>query len=372
MRLSFSMLAGAPARIRRWLKPPRTLRPTRAGWLFLLIILGVGFAALNTGNNLLYLVLSLMLAFLVLSGVLSESALRGIRVRRQLPREIFAERENSIQLEVSNSQKRIAAFAVVVEDRLCAAEDGRPLTMERAAAEDGKKSRKRRKRKRSRREESEAAGRSFVLRVGPGESETRRYTLGPARRGALAFSGFRVSTRFPFGLFLKSRDFDCVEETLVYPAVVPQAARPRIAESLASGDTSTTRTDQGGTVSGLREFSDGDSVKRVHWRASLRRGSLLVGEIEDDRDAEVEVRLRARSERPGAEAKPRPGLDRFEEAVSRAASEVVGHLQEGLAVALRTDAVYVPADAGGRQRARLLSFLALVDADGRAPEEALS
>jgi hypothetical protein len=61
--------------LRRWLRPPRTLRPTRAGWSFFAITFGVGFDALNTGNNLLYLVLSLMLAFLVLSGALSESAL---------------------------------------------------------------------------------------------------------------------------------------------------------------------------------------------------------------------------------------------------------------------------------------------------------
>ena len=67
----------------RWLRPPRQLRPTRAGWSFFALTFGVGFAALNTGNNLLYLVLSLMLAFLVLSGVLSESALRGIALRRR-------------------------------------------------------------------------------------------------------------------------------------------------------------------------------------------------------------------------------------------------------------------------------------------------
>ena len=66
--------AGAE-RVLRWLRPPRTLRPTRAGWAFFAITFGVGFAALNTGNNLLYLVLSLMLAFLVLSG-------RALRSRR--------------------------------------------------------------------------------------------------------------------------------------------------------------------------------------------------------------------------------------------------------------------------------------------------
>ena len=77
------------ARVRRWMEPPRKLRPTRAGWVFFLLLFGVGFAALNTGNNLLYLVLSFLLAFLTLSGVLSESALRGIEVRRRLPGELF-------------------------------------------------------------------------------------------------------------------------------------------------------------------------------------------------------------------------------------------------------------------------------------------
>ena len=72
------------------MKPPRALRATRAGWCFIAIIFGVGFAALNTGNNLLYLVLALMLAFLVLSGLLSEASLRGLRVERHLPRELFA------------------------------------------------------------------------------------------------------------------------------------------------------------------------------------------------------------------------------------------------------------------------------------------
>ena len=102
------------ATLRRWLRPPRKLRPTRAGWVFFALVFGVGFAALNTGNNLLYLVLSLMLSFLVLSGVLSESALRGIQVRRRLPRQIYAGASQAVGLEISNHQQHIPAFAVVV------------------------------------------------------------------------------------------------------------------------------------------------------------------------------------------------------------------------------------------------------------------
>lgn len=358
------------AQIRRLLRPPRILRPTRAGWIFLGIILGVGFAALNTGNNLLYLVLALMLSFLVLSGVLSESALRGVRVRRRLPRELFAGHDNSIQLEVSNDQRRVSAFALVLEDRVRPAADGASSTRDRGQNPPERVTRK----KRRKRPQSEPAGRCFVLRVGAGESETRRYVLTPLRRGPLVFSGFRVSTRFPFGLFLKYREFDDVEEALVYPEVVALRSRPELSEIESRGDTPLTRVGQGGVVSGLREFTEGDSMRRVHWRSSLRRGSLLVSETEDDRDAEVEVRLRSNRRRPGeALAPPGPALprsERFEQEVSRAASEVVGHLQDGLAVALRTDGDYVAPAAGPRQRARLLSFLARVAPDGRTHDEA--
>jgi len=92
-------------------RPRNSRSPAHSGWLFFAITLGVGFAALNTGNNLMYLVLSLMLGFLLLSGVLSESSLRGIRVRRRLPRELYANFENKIVLEISNTQRRVAAFA---------------------------------------------------------------------------------------------------------------------------------------------------------------------------------------------------------------------------------------------------------------------
>jgi len=321
------------------------------------IIFGLGFAALNTGNNLLYMVLALMLSFLVLSGFLSESALRGIRVRRKLPREIYAGRDNSVLLEISNSQRHVPAFAVVIEDRLHVARGDESPIIESPQQTGGSRRKKRKKRSRDR---TEQAGRCFALRVSPGSSETRRYRLQPARRGTLAFTGFRVSTRFPFGLFLKSLELESPEETLVYPEIGASGPLQSVAEANRSGQSSALENEQGGSVAGLREFEQGDSMRRIHWRSSLRRGSLFVTETEDDANADVEVRLHAaeRPARAGAAA-------RFERRVSRAASEVVHHLQAGVAVALRTDAAYFPPSGGSRQRALLLSFLALVEPDGR-------
>ncbi len=309
------------ARLRRWLRPPRKLRPTRAGWIFLLISFAVGFAALNTGNNLLYLVVSLMLAFLVLSGVLSESTLRGIAVRRRIPSELFAGMPASIGLEITNDQQRVSAFAVVVEDRVLEA-DGET-----------------------------AAGRAFVLCAGPGETERRAYRFVPRARGAIAFAGFEVSTRFPFGLFSKALSLEAPERTLVYPGIDASVPTPALRGADESGDGRSGALGGGGSVDGLRDYTRGDPPPRIHWPASLRRGSLLVREVEAERHPEIELRLCTRGQTPG---------ERFERAVRQAASEAVSLLARGASVALTTDGERIAAGAGPAHRGHLLSFLARV------------
>jgi uncharacterized protein (DUF58 family) len=313
-------------RLRRWLRPPRVLRPTRAGWSFFAITACVAFAALNTGNNLLYLVLSLMLAFMVLSGVLSESALRGIAVRRIDPGELFAATEGSVGLEIRNTQRRVPALAIVVEDCL---DHGDERRLEKA----------------------ELAGRCFALKIAAGAAEHRRYRLVPEQRGMMKLAGIRVSTRFPFALFSKSRMYEIPGELLVYPTLDPALRPSQRSRRCEDGELGAPRPREGAEVSGLREYQDGDSLRRVHWRSSLRRGELLVREAEDSEQRQVEVQLRTAGEEPGAG---------FEQRVCEAASEVVRQLERGALVGLATDAERIAPGAGERQRTRLLSFLARV------------
>ncbi len=305
---------------RRWLRPPRMLRPTRAGWSFFAFTFGVGFAALNTGNNLLYLVLALMLSFLVLSGVLSEAALRGIRVRRRLPAELFAGRSARVALEIQNTQRRVAAFAIVVEDR---------------AAEPGGVDR--------------ASGRCVALRVGPRASEVRSYAFEPRQRGPLCFRGFVVSTRFPFGLFSKSLRLDAQEQTLVYPALERVPTPRNDAPASSGGARPLPRDGAGDAADELRDFASGDPARRIHWRASSRARRLLVRRRVGDESAELEVLLHTAGSEPGLA---------FERRISRAASEVVAGLDAGRRVGLRAGAERIRAATGPRQRAHLLAFLA--------------
>jgi uncharacterized protein (DUF58 family) len=328
--------------LRRALRPPRQLRPTRAGWIFFALVFAVGFAALNTGNNLLYLVLSLMLAFLVLSGVLSEAALRGIEVERRLPFELVAGRPARVVLEIGNSQARIWAHAIAVED------------FGAAGASDA----------------AARLGGSFALRIGPRQRERRSYRFEPACRGALRFQGFRVITRFPFGLFAKSLWIERPAEVIVYPTLAPAAPPPARDAVRSLGDEQSGRSDDESEVAGLRAFAPGDAPRRVHWRASWRRSALLVRDAEGDASGETEVVLHTRGAAPG---------DLFERAVERAAAQAEAGLLAGLRVGLRTDgAALVPA-AGAVHRARLLGYLALIqpersegDKRARGPEPARS
>jgi len=310
------------SRLRRWLRPPRTLQPTRAGWLFFALTLGVGFAALNTGNNLLYLVFSFLLGFLVLSGVLSEAALRRIDVRRRLPRELFAEAPVPVALEVENAQRRVPSYAIVVED--LAGEDLADAT---------------------------PLGRVFFLRLPPGARQQRAYLLSAPRRGPLRFAGFRVSTRFPFGLFLKSLLIEAPGETLVYPALDPVRAAPLGGSGRNLGESRSRSEGRGTEAAGLRDFRPGDSARSVHWRASARRGLLLVRDREREEKPELDVLLRTRG---------RPADAAFEAAVRRAASELVAHLDAGFRVGLASDAERFEPGEGHLHRARLLTFLARV------------
>ncbi|MFK7895901.1 MAG: DUF58 domain-containing protein [Myxococcota bacterium] len=261
----------------------------------------------------------MMLSFLVLSGLLSEASLRGVRIERHLPREIFAREKNRVVLRIHNQQARIASLAITLEDRILAPEGDR------------------------------VAGRSFALRVGPNQSVDRSYAFVPEARGPVDFSGLRVSTRFPFGLFVKSMDLEVPGEALVYPYAPPVALQPDRPNPLAQSDEQIGIATQGDAIGSLREFAPGDPVSRVHWRRSARAQKLLVGEREGEASAEIEVDLHLTPEMPSAA---------LEDRVSHAASLVVSHLEAGLRVGLRSPTARFPAASGIPHRTELLRYLA--------------
>ena len=237
---------------RRLWKPPRRLRTTPAGRTYLVLTFGVGLGALNTGNNLLYLVLGLQLSIVVVSGILSERCVRRVEVRRQLP--VSPRARSPFHLAWGLRLPRGHSFALSVAEV-------HPVL-------------------------GSAVGRLAWLPRGE-EVVVRAVATAP-RRGPIQLSTIRISTTFPFGLFVKSRDVEVAGELLVLPGRVPPPREPPAPSSgLGLEQRSLRGLDGGGDLAQLRELREGEDARRIHWRKSAQLGTLLHVE----RDAQPQPRI---------------------------------------------------------------------------------
>jgi uncharacterized protein (DUF58 family) len=316
-------------RLARKLRPPRRLSFTREGRTVVLVALGVGFGAINTGNNLLYLLLGWVCSFIIASGFLSEATMRGLAVRRRPPPRVFAGQPFLMEISVENTKPRLASFSIEIEDLV----HERPLDKK-----------------------------CYFLKIPAGKTQRTSYRHTFSRRGLYVFDGFRIATKFPFGLFRKSRDHDELGEVLVYPQLVPvQRPAPR---TESAGDATAARLGRRGDFWGLREWRQGDDRRDIHWKSTARTGRMLVREYEDELNRKVAVAID--NALPAAvlaaidDGATPPEADALERAISLAASLALAYLDAGWSVELVARGVHVPGSAGKPQAARILRELALL------------
>ena len=74
----------------------------------------IGVAATNTGNNALYMVVALMMAALIVSGVLSRNDVRKVEVEVTPPEELFARSPAAFQVEISNRSRLLPRWLLLV------------------------------------------------------------------------------------------------------------------------------------------------------------------------------------------------------------------------------------------------------------------
>jgi uncharacterized protein (DUF58 family) len=288
------------ARLRVWnsLRPPRRLKFTREGKFFLGITFGVGFAAVNTGNNLLYLMLGLLLALIVVSGVMSELSLRELTVVRRLPMRAQVGRPHLVEIEVFNHKGRVPSYAIEVEDLRA----GQP-----------------------------ADKRCFFLKISPKSAQVAAYRRTPQKRGIDKHTGFRIATRFPFGLFEKSREVPAEGELIIYPAV-DSVHLPPSPPGLKNGGEASIGKGNGDDYLGLRLLRRGEDPRDVHWKKSAAMGQLVMRERA--RESRPDVVLQLDVTRADDAADDWEVV--FERRIREVASRAVAHLRRGDVVTIRT------------------------------------
>src|SRR4030095_1481156 len=179
---------------------------TLEGLLFIIFLAIIGFAAWNNGNNLLYLVLSAMLAFLIAANLIARISLADVSIQLRFPDHIFTGGPANISVTLQNHKRFMPSYSLMVE-ALAEGEDekdGEEDVKEGTGAEERRRGGEAGKNNSPQRLSPSAPVRSAAPRSGLGK--LAYFVLAPARssarqriehtfkvRGRYPITGFRIA-----------------------------------------------------------------------------------------------------------------------------------------------------------------------------------
>jgi len=182
---------------------PEGIRITTVGLWYVLFTVLVAIAATNTGNNALYMVLALMFAVLILSGIASRQNVRGLEAQIDPPGEVFANRPFGVGFTLKSRALVFPRWFLL----FTLSRAGQPLLI------------------------------PYLPRRGKSVGQLEMMV---GTRGFHRFPHVHVSSLFPFGFFRKGVRYRVDFETLVFPELFP-AGGSHPEESEQMGDDASRR-----------------------------------------------------------------------------------------------------------------------------------
>lgn len=216
------------------------------GRLVFVLAIFLFLSAVNSANNLFYLVFSLFLAFVAAPAHMARRTFDGLRAERRFPARITAGEEVVSEVVVHNDSGAEKYLFAVADDFPGAAVEGRGF-----------------------------------FSIAPGESlrTSIRYRFG--KRGANMMLPLRAASMLPFLVRPQSAPVDAGTAVIVYPVV----AKARIGADMESDrarrlrknfNTSTSEFDK------FKEYGMGDSIHKVNWRHYTATRTLVVPKFEEE------------------------------------------------------------------------------------------
>jgi uncharacterized protein (DUF58 family) len=271
---------------------------TRAGVIYILISVVIGIAAINTGNNLLYVIVAALLSAVLVSGIASALVLRSLTLDVHLPEHVFAGRPMLARLLLCNSSAWLPSFSVRVvparrknknKDRWRweASTFGWPRN--RPAQNQWFRLPDRTLRRVREEDEKPILQESVYFPfLAPGEELRADLEISFPARGRYSEKNFGLATRFPFSFLMKTRRINLVREVIVYPVVEPTEQFCEVLP-MVTGEFETFVRGRGNDLYLIREYMPDDSARHVDWKATARTGALKVREFsrEDERKLRI-------------------------------------------------------------------------------------
>jgi uncharacterized protein (DUF58 family) len=266
----------------------RFFRFTRRGVTFILIVFIIAFATFNTGNNLLILILSFLLASLIVSGIVANLVLFGLKISLRVPKGIHARQRAVFLITLLNLKKFFPSFALQLKGE-----------------NEGKKG--------SQDTDLFVQAKRFPY-VRAGEKLRLRLQCRFGRRGVYPVEGFEIKTTFPFGFFWRGRQLDATGNIIVYPEI--QDLAPLFTQQPdILGVEEKNRRGNGNELYNIRHYEAGDSARFVHWKSTAKLASLMVKDFALEQEIPLNVLFSTYLPDPSPS-----DLEQFEKAVSWVAS----------------------------------------------------
>jgi len=288
------------------------MKLTREGKRFLLAAVLIAVAALNTGNNLIYLILSLMLSFLVISYLILRLNLAGLVLEVSAAGPVFAGEEVSVELLIRN-KKRIPVFSVII------------------AAPD-------------------ATEQVYCGEISGNSVFRGRMVMAFRKRGLYGYRNFVVQSGFPFILFRKSMSVNVSGQVLVYPKLLDIKDMIEVIEGRREEAGAAVRG-RGDGVYSLRAFQYGDDWRRIHWKASARQNGFFIREYAEYSSQQITILL--------DNLLPHEG-ELFEAVVSISASLAKQYVERGYPVRIIAAGKTIPFGSGNEHLLSIFHMLALI------------
>lgn len=292
------------------------VRLTRIGTSYILFTAVIGFAALNTGNNALYIGLTFMLGCLLLSGVASKGGLKHLEVEVTNLGEAWAGQPVTAILRIKNDSKIWNVRDVIVTSPDIAEPILIPM-IERGTTLD--------------------ITAAFLFR----------------KRGRVELKVIDLYTRYPFGFFLKKRRIRIDGEMVVFPRLLSESNelerfRPATGEQVVAN-----RPGPGSEIHSFRDYVRGDSLRHIYWRKSASLGRWITKQTDLDASRTVQVVVDPYKPRGASD-------DEFEEMISAATTFVYYAIERHIDVILLLPRVELRTKTSGSAEA-MFRALALLD-----------
>ena len=332
-------LTVVPALARRtpfgWLSYQIDYKVTREGVVYIAGILVVAMAAMNTGNNLLFMVLACLLAGILISGLLSRVVLGGIAVRLELPEHVFAQRATMAIAELHNAKPIAPSFSISLVSE--PAPNARKNPVARPAPQ--------------------ILDRPVYFPHIPRRQTVRQnIELTFPHRGVFRQEALGLRTRFPFGFLQKTRRLNSATEVVVYPRIQPTEEFYEILP-LVSGELESYQRGRGNDLYAIRDYQFNDSARHVDWKASARTGALQVKEYAREDERRVMLVL---DPYVSAQATDAQAAEQFERAVTLCAGLAWHFYEISSVIEFRSAGFATPRVSAGEIIYDVLRYLASV------------